>query len=324
MHTLVTGAAGFIGSRMVEFLHSKNVPVISVDKTQHFETRSEHAGFHFGQILDRDELWNWLGKNRPPLQCIIHMGACSNTMELDEDFLRKVNLEYSQKLWTYAAAEKIPFVYASSGATYGAGELGYDDDEALFQKLKPLNPYGESKRLFDLWVLEQEKLKHTPPTWSGFKFFNVYGFGERHKTKMASVALHAYDQILKSGSLKLFKSHRPDIAHGHQKRDFIAVEDVVKVLDFAMGKPISRGIFNLGSGQASTFLDLGKAVFAALGKPEKIEFIDTPEILRSRYQYFTEAKMARLRKEGYTAPFTSLESGILEYMKRLRRFDLLP
>ena len=210
-------------------------------------------------------------------------------------------------------------MYASSAATYGDGSLGYDDDDSLTPKLKPLNPYGESKRLFDLWVLDQERKKSTPPSWSGFKFFNVYGFGERHKEKMASVILHAYDQIQTSGKVKLFKSHRPEIVHGHQKRDFIWVGDVVSVLNYALEKPIPRGIFNLGTGHARTFLDLVRATFKSLGKPENIEFIDTPVELRERYQYYTEAKMDRLRAAGYSKPFTSLEEGVRRYIDDLKQ-----
>lgn len=324
MHTfpiLVTGAAGFIGSCFVKKCLGQNIPTLSVDLTSHFKSRPEHQKTALDSIIDRENLMEWLNKNNPPLRAIVHLGACTDTTELNEDFLRRVNFDYSKSIWNYASKHKIPLVYASSAATYGAGELGYDDDESLTPKLKPLNPYGESKRLFDLWALEEERKGNAPPAWSGFKFFNVYGFGERHKEKMASVILHAYDQIFKSGSVKLFKSHRPDIQDGHQKRDFIYVEDVLQVLQFALDKPIRRGIFNLGSGKARTFLDLVLGVFKALNRPEKIEFIDTPEEIRSRYQYFTEAKMSRLRQEGYTTPFTSLEEGIRSYVKNLQQFS---
>lgn len=290
-----------------------------MDDEDHFKTRPEHQGIHFDPIVDRDSLFDWLKENHPPLDAIVHLGACTDTTELDEHYLKRMNLEYSKAIWDYAAEKKIPLVYASSAATYGAGECGYDDDETLISKLKPLNPYGASKQLFDLWVLEQERKNRTPPAWSGFKFFNVYGYGERHKGSMASVALHAYDQIQKVGFVKLFKSHRAGIADGHQKRDFICVEDVVRVLHFVLQKPIQRGIFNLGTGQARTFLDFVSAVFRSIGRPEKIQFIDTPEVIRERYQYFTEAKMARLLHAGYTAPFTPVEEGIRIYMERLQR-----
>lgn len=314
---LVTGAAGFIGARVVEHCNASGIPVISVDHPQYFSSREEHSALEFGQVVDFDRLQEWLKTHRSKPAAIVHLGACTDTTEMDQNYLRKNNLEYSQSLWTYACEQKIPFVYASSAATYGAGELGYDDDETKIAILKPLNPYGESKRLFDVWALQQEAEGHHPPCWSGFKFFNVYGFGERHKGTMASVALHAYDQILKSGRVKLFKSHRPDIAHGHQKRDFVYVQDVVRVLSFALERPIARGIYNLGTGNSRTFLDLVRAVFSALNRPENIEFIDMPEKIRDRYQYFTEARMERLREQGYGHEFTSLEEGVREYMLRL-------
>ena len=236
---------------------------------------------------------------------------------MDVPYLTEINLEYSKKIWNYCTSEQIPLVYASSAATYGDGSLGYDDDERCISDLKPLNPYGESKLAFDQWVLQQERQGHTPPLWSGFKFFNVYGFGERHKKKMASVVLHAYDQILSTGAVKLFKSHRADISDGHQKRDFIWVDDVINVLRFAIEKPISRGIYNLGTGEARTFLDLIRPVFAALEKKENITFIDTPFAIRERYQYFTEAKMTKLREAEYASPFTPLEKGVSKYIQQL-------
>jgi ADP-L-glycero-D-manno-heptose 6-epimerase len=184
-------------------------------------------------------------------------------------------------------------------------------------KLEPLNPYGRSKLEFDLWVLEQEREGRTPPSWAGFKFFNVYGFGERHKGGQASVVVHAYDQIRETGRVRLFRSHRPDVADGQQSRDFVYVGDVVDVLHFALAAPIPRGIFNLGSGRARSFLDLARAVFAALGKPESIEWIPTPEAIRDNYQYFTQATMDRLRAEGWDAPATGLEEGVRRTVERL-------
>ncbi len=319
---LVTGAAGFVGARFVEECNRRGISVISVDKPSYFEERKEHAGVQFGEIVDREMLFDWLdaeGKRLgdSPISAVVHLGACTDTTELDESYLNRMNLEYTKRLWSYCTRRKIPFVYASSAATYGAGEFGYDDDDALTPKLKPLNPYGESKRAFDEWALGEEKKGATPPTWAGFKFFNVYGFGETHKEKMASVVLHSYRQIKNGGTVRLFKSHKDGIADGHQSRDFVFVDDVVRVLFFALEKPLTRGIYNLGSGKARTFLDLVKATFAALKAPEKIEFIPTPEHLRERYQYFTEAKMDRLRAAGYTAPFTSLEDGAKKTVERL-------
>jgi len=251
------------------------------------------------------------------VDAIIHLGACTDTTEMRVDFLTEVNLDYTKALWNIASQFQIPFVYASSAATYGAGEFGYVDDESKMPALKPLNPYGDSKLQFDLWALDEEKKGNHPPIWSGFKFFNVYGFGERHKTKMASVVFQGFEQIRAHGMLKLFKSHKPGIADGEQKRDFVYVEDVVDVLLFAMKGSLKRGIYNLGSGKARSFLDLAKATFKALGKEEKIEYIDTPVEIRDRYQYFTEADMSKLSQAGYSRPFTTLEEGVAKTVSSL-------
>jgi ADP-L-glycero-D-manno-heptose 6-epimerase len=202
-------------------------------------------------------------------------------------------------------------VYASSGATYGEGDLGYSDDHELPFKLKPLNPYGESKNDFDKWALSQEK---KPYFWAGLKFFNVYGPNEYHKGRMASVVFHAFNQIQASGGMKLFRSHRPDFKDGEQLRDFVYVKDVCSVCLFLMEHRSNSGIYNLGSGKARTFLDLARATFKALGKEEKIEFVDTPADIRDKYQYFTEARMEKLRSIGYDKPFTSLEEGVEDYV----------
>ena len=318
VHTyLITGAAGFIGYRFAESCAARGIRAILVDEPAYFARRKEHGELANATLIDRAQLFSWLDQTRPALDAIIHLGACARTTETDVAFLQRNNVEYSQKLWNIARALKIPFVYASSAATYGEGELGYEDDDALTPKLKPLNPYGESKRLFDLWALEEEKQGRTPPAWSGFKFFNVYGFGERHKEGMASVVLHAFDQIQAGGRVKLFKSHKSGIADGEQKRDFVLVDDVVEVLHFAVEKPIRRGIYNLGTGEARSFLALVRAVFVALDRDEKIDFVDTPVAIRDKYQYFTQAAMARLRAQGYARPFTSLEEGVRRYVARL-------
>jgi ADP-L-glycero-D-manno-heptose 6-epimerase len=314
---LVTGAAGFVGTRFVESCHERGVPVISVDGAEHFAVRREHDGTPYGTIVDRDALFDWLDQTQPPLAAIVHLGACTDTTEMDKAYFDRVNVDYSKRLWQYATTHRIPFVYASSAATYGDGAHGYDDDEALIPSLKPLNPYGWSKQQFDLWVLTQAAAGATPPAWSGWKFFNVYGAGERHKGKMASVILHAYDQLKAGGPIRLFRSHKPGIADGHQARDFIDVRDVVAVLWFALDHPIRRGIFNLGTGQARTYLDLARAVCHALGVDARIEYVDTPLAIRDKYQYFTEARMARLRAAGYTAPFHALEDGVAAYIARI-------
>jgi ADP-L-glycero-D-manno-heptose 6-epimerase len=315
---LVTGAAGFIGSNFVRQASDRGYSIVSVDAPAHFGDRPELATTPFGTIVDREELMDWLNREKPEFSGVIHLGACTDTMELDETYLRRWNLEYSRNLWNWCSGNRVPFVYASSAATYGEGELGYSDDEERIPSLKPLNPYGESKRLFDLEALASERKGVAPPAWAGFKFFNVYGFGERHKGKMASVVLHSYDQIATTGGVKLFRSHREGIADGDQKRDFIHVDDVVDALLFALEKPIRRGIFNLGTGTARSFLDLARAVFRALGRQERIAFIDTPEALRARYQYFTQAEMNRLRSEGWSRDFLSLEEGVSRTVAALR------
>ncbi|MBI4063797.1 MAG: ADP-glyceromanno-heptose 6-epimerase [Elusimicrobia bacterium] len=316
---LITGAAGFIGARFAESCVSLGYKIISVDDCAHFNNRPEHLGIDCGLIVDREKLFEFLESQKPPLGAIVHMGACTDTAQMDAQYLKRVNLDYSKKIWTYASQNKIPLVYASSAATYGDGALGFNDDESLIPNLKPLNPYGQSKQDFDLWVLDQKRAGTTPPAWCGFKFFNVYGFGERHKEKMASVALHAFDQIMAGGRTRLFKSHKKGIPDGHQKRDFIYIDDVVEVLHFALAKPIKRGIYNLGSGQARTFLDLVTPVFKGLDKPVQIDFIDTPPAIRPRYQYFTEAKMEKLRDQGCAKAFTALEKGVADYTQCLIR-----
>ena len=314
---LVTGAAGFIGARFVESCAARGVGVVSVDRASHFAERTEHAGVAFGRIVDRDVLFEWLAADAPHFAGIVHLGACTDTTELDVAYLERVNVDYSKRLWRFASERQVPFVYASSAATYGDGTGGYDDDETRIGALRPLNPYGESKQRFDRFALDEERRGASPPAWSGFKFFNVYGFGERHKGRMASVVLHAFDQIRATDRMRLFRSHREGIADGEQKRDFIAVEDVVDALHFALARPLARGIYNLGTGRARCFLDLAHATFAALGRTPGIDFVDTPPELRARYQYFTEARMHKLRAAGWSRHATPLEEGVARYVARL-------
>jgi ADP-L-glycero-D-manno-heptose 6-epimerase len=314
---VVTGAAGFIGARFVESCNARGVPVVSVDRKDAFASRPEHARLGFGTLLDIDELEGWLGAPRTEVAGIVHMGAISATTELDTALLKRFNVDSSKLIWNAARRLGVPLVYASSAAVYGDGSLGFDDADALVPRLRPLNPYGESKRLFDLWALEEAAAGRAPSVWAGFRFFNVYGFGERHKGGMASVVLHGYDAVKAKGEIRLFESHRDGIAHGHQSRDFVDVSDAVDAIWFALKAPSSARICNVGTGKARTFLDLARAVFNALDSPERIVFIPTPEGIRERYQYFTEAKMERLRAQGFSKKPVSLEDGVDWYVRRL-------
>jgi ADP-L-glycero-D-manno-heptose 6-epimerase len=231
---------------------------------------------------------------------------------MDYSIHEHLNLNYSKIMWEYCTKNNVPIIYASSAATYGNGEFGYDDNHEVIEKLVPLNPYGVSKNEFDKFAIKETT---TPPNWYGLKFFNVYGPNENHKGRMASVVYHAYHQIKKTGSLKLFRSHNPNYLDGEQMRDFIYVFDLVNVIFWLMKEKPSSGIYNLGSGKAETFLELGNAVFKALELEPKIDFIDTPEDIREKYQYFTEANMQKLIKSGYTDIFKNIEEGAIDYVK---------
>ena len=309
---VVTGAAGFIGSALVgELLRQGWQDIVVVDDFSRPDKAPNLEGNTLSAKVDRKEFFDWLDANQQLVQFIFHLGARTDTTEFDTAIFDELNLHYSQEVWKRCVKYGIPLVYASSAATYGAGEHGYDDDHDLIAKLKPLNPYGESKNDFDRWALAQAE---KPYFWAGLKFFNVYGPNEYHKGRMASVVLHAFRQIRDTGGMKLFRSHRPDYKDGEQLRDFVYVKDVCDVCLFLMEHRKHSGIYNLGSGKARTFLDLARAVFAALGKDEKIEFIDTPADIRDKYQYYTEANMAKLKGIGYDKPFTSLEEGVGDYV----------
>jgi len=244
---------------------------------------------------------------------VFHIGARTDTAEFDTAVFDRLNLGYSKEVWNACAGHAIPLLYASSAATYGLGEYGYEDSHEIVEKLKPLNPYGVSKNEFDKWALQQ---KNCPPFWAGMKFFNVYGPNEYHKGRMASVIFHAFHQIRQTGRMKLFRSHKPEFKDGEQKRDFIYVKDVTDALYFMVEKRPASGLYNLGSGQARTFLDLTKATFRAMNLEPVIEFVDTPADIRDKYQYFTEANMEKLRRAGYQKTFYSLEQGVGEYVKK--------
>ncbi len=310
---IVTGAAGFIGSCLVKRLNQQNFnAIIAVDKFGDPAKMKNLSGVKIQEYLDREGFMAWLDKNHELVEFIFHIGAKTDTSEFDTVLLNRMNTQYTKDIWTRCINYQIPLVYASSAATYGLGETGYDDDESKINLLKPLNPYGQSKQDFDLWALQQ---KEKPFFWAGLKFFNVYGPNEYHKGRMASVIWHAFNQISKTDKMKLFRSHNPQFRDGEQMRDFVYVKDVVEVCMFLMHHRKNSGIYNLGSGKARTFLDLTKSVFKAVGKKEDIQFIDTPADIRDKYQYFTEANMQKLKSIGYSRPFSSLEEGTEDYVK---------
>lgn len=311
---VVTGAAGFIASCLVSRLNKEGITdILVVDDFSKVEKDENLHNKTFSQKMERSQFLNWFENNAGQVSFVFHIGARTDTTEPNRDLLNELNLFYTQAIWKTCTKHQIGLVYASSAATYGLGEFGYDDkDESIIPKLKPLNAYGDSKNDFDIWALQQ---KEAPSKWIGFKFFNVYGPNEFHKARMASVIFHSFNQINAQGFVKLFRSHNPNYTDGGQLRDFVYVKDVVEVLFFAYKNTIKNGIYNLGSGKARTFLDLAKATFKALGKEEKIEFIDTPIDIRDKYQYFTEAKMDKLVEAGYNKPFTSLEEGVADYVK---------
>ena len=325
---IVTGAAGFIGSCMVQHLNDKGYTnLILVDdfgiegKRKNWESKSYTA------IVERYNLFDWLEANQPKIDIVIHLGARTDTTEFDYAIHEELNVQYSKDIWKYCSANQVPLIYASSAATYGAGELGYDDDHAVVEKLQPLNPYGVSKNEFDKWALHEVASGNAhPPVWTGLKFFNVYGPNEYHKGRMASVIWHAFNQIQKDGVVKLFKSHKEGFKDGEQLRDFVYVKDVVSVIEWMMESMVhgqwtteKNGLYNLGTGTARAFNDLVKATFAGLDLPANIVFIDMPADIRDKYQYFTEANMQKLRDAGYTLPFYTLESGVDDYVRQYLR-----
>ncbi|MFT6971473.1 MAG: ADP-L-glycero-D-manno-heptose 6-epimerase [Roseivirga sp.] len=310
---VVTGAAGFIGSCLVAKLNQEGFNhVVVVDKFDNDDKNKNLRGKQILESVDRDHFIEWLGKIGDKVEFIFHLGARTDTAEFDKALLNKMNTEYTKQIWLKCIEHQIPLVYASSAATYGLGEYGYDDDQSNIDKLIPLNPYGVSKNEFDKWAIQQEE---TPFFWAGLKFFNVYGPNEYHKSRMASVIMHAFNQIEKTDGMKLFRSHNPEFKDGAQMRDFVYVKDVVDVCYFLMHHRKDSAIYNLGSGQARTFLDLVKATFKAMGKAEDISFIDTPADIRDKYQYFTEANMAKLKSIGFDQEFTTLEEGVEDYVK---------
>lgn len=309
---VITGAAGFIASVVAARLNKDNFnDLVLVDDFSRKERERNYNELHYNQLVDRDEFMQWFDSSHSQVEFVIHLGARSATTEFDYSVLERLNTQYTKDVWTRCAKYGIGLIYASSAATYGDGSLGYDDNHEVIFRLQPLNPYGKSKNEFDKWAVKQAE---QPYFWAGLKFFNVYGPNEYHKGSMASVILHAFNQITKTGGMKLFRSHKTGIADGHQSRDFVYVKDIAEVIMFLMTTRKHSGIYNVGTGKARTFLDLTKATFKAMGVEENISFIDTPEAIRDKYQYFTEANMQKLRSIGYNKPFTELEAGVYDYV----------
>jgi ADP-L-glycero-D-manno-heptose 6-epimerase len=310
---IVTGGAGFIGSAFVAKLNAHGIKeIIIVDEPDSNARAKNLATKSYSSYLGKKEFIESVRNNslQKGVTAIVHLGACSSTTERDLDYLRQNNFEYSRDLATYCLANNIRYIYASSAATYGDGNNGYSDDVALLDTLKPLNPYGDSKHQMDLWARDQGILDKVV----GLKFFNVYGPNEYYKGHMASVAWKAFNTIKETGSFSLFKSHRPDYKDGEQMRDFVYVKDCCEIMWWFLRNPSVNGIFNVGSGKARSWNDLLNAVFAAMGKPVAISYIDMPANLQSQYQYFTEAPMEKLRAAGYTASLHTLEGGVMDYV----------
>lgn len=310
---VITGALGFIGSCLVSKLNEMELKrLVLVDDFSKKYKEHNLVTKSYLKKIDRSEFITWLKENGGDVDFIFHLGARTDTAEFDKALFDELNLNYSKELWRWATYHKTPLVYASSAATYGLGEHGYEDSHRVVEKLKPLNPYGDSKNDFDKWVLKQHL---TPPFWAGLKFFNVYGPNEYHKDRMASVVLHAYKQINKTGKMRLFKSHNDKYRDGEQKRDFVYVKDVVNICYFLMKNQPESGLYNLGSGKARTFKDLVNATFRAMNRSIDVTYIDTPEDIRDKYQYFTEANMNKLILAGYKEGFHTLEQGVEDYVK---------
>ncbi len=311
---VVTGAIGFIGSGFVQYLNQKGfTDIVVVDdfykwkKEENLKSKKIHDWVH------RDLFLSYFEKTASQIDVVFHLGARTDTVSDNVAVFDELNLNYSKKIWEICTENQIPLVYASSAATYGDGAFGFSDDHKLVGTYKPLNAYAQSKQQFDQWVLKQ---KETPPAWYGLKFFNVYGPNEYHKARMASVIFHAWHQIRDTGKLKLFKSHRPDYEDGGQKRDFIYVKDVLQMVWDVFDKKPASGLYNVGTGTARTFESLGNATFHALDREASIEYIDMPEDLREKYQYFTEADMSKWKDAGLPLPATSLEEGVTDYVQQ--------
>lgn len=318
---IITGGAGMIGSIIAWHINTKlgREDLVIVDHITHEAQWQNLVHRQYAEYLDRDQLFDFLDANvddddETEIDAVIHMGAISATTETDFNKLLESNIHYSQDLWGWCADNDISFFYASSAATYGNGDAGYND--ASIDKLRPLNAYGYSKHFFDQWVLKQTP-ESSPPVWAGFKFFNVYGPNEYHKERMASVALHTFNQFSQTGTMKLFRGTKLGVKDGEQQRDFVYVKDAAAiVVHFLTNQnPKNNGIYNIGTGAARSFKDLATNVMTSMGKTPNIEYIDMPVDLQGKYQYFTEANMAKIRAAGFKAPMSSLEDGVKDYVQ---------
>lgn len=309
---VITGAAGFIASVVAGTLNQNGLKdLVLVDDFNKTQKKENYSKKKYKFLIDRNNFIEWFENHHDEIDFVIHLGARTDTTEFDYNVFQKLNVDYTLAIWKICTEHQIPMIYASSAATYGMGELGYVDSHEIVNDLQPLNAYGRSKNEIDKWILQQT---NCPPFWAGLKFFNVYGPNEYHKGRMASVILHSFGQINNTGQVKLFRSHRPDYKDGQQLRDFVYVKDVANVILWLMQHKPESGLYNVGTGKARSFFDLADNTFKALHLKTNIEFIDTPLDIRDKYQYFTEAKMDKLRQAGYDKPFTTLEDGVNDYV----------
>ncbi len=311
---VVTGAYGFIGSCLVGYLNQHGrTDIVAVDDFSREDKSPNLVGKQVLMYVDRNAFASWFEQHGAAIDFVFHLGARTDTTEQNRELFEELNLNYSKMIWAHCVKYQIPLIYASSAATYGDGKLGYSDSHQLSKELKPLNPYGDSKNDFDIWLLDQTA---QPPFWAGMKFFNVYGPNEYHKGRMASVMWHFFRQIRDTGKVRLFESYAPNIAHGEQMRDFIYINDLLAVLYFLFKHQIGSlsGIYNLGTGKARSYNDLARALFSAMKLPENIEYVAMPADLRAQYQYFTEADMSKIIAAGYSSPFMTLEEGVSHYV----------
>lgn len=315
---VVTGGAGFIGSNVVAALAERGREVVVVDRLRRGGKWRNLAHHDVAALVDPQELFSWLSTRGAQVSAVLHMGAISATTETDVDLIADTNIRLTLSLWDWCTVNQIPFIYASSAATYGDGSHGFDEDAsaAALSRLRPHNPYGWSKLFVDRRVARLVREGQTAPRqWAGLRFFNVYGPNEYHKGSMRSVAQQAWERVKAGEPVRLFRSHHPDYPDGGQLRDFVHVEDCVQLILWLVDSPSVSGLFNCGTGQARSFLDLAHVVFAAMDREPRIEWVDTPLEIRDRYQYFTEARMDKLRAAGYVAPFRSLEEGVTSYVQ---------